>query len=105
MAFRYTLMGAVTLAVTSVAVAQAQSPFPAVGQESPFPPAGQQSLPQFGQPVRPQQQQQRPPCIDQFMPLREAVDARFKATKAAMDRRATAPELCSLLTKFTQAEV
>lgn len=101
MAFRYTLIGAVTLAVTSVAGAQAQSPFPPVGQEqrSPFPPVGQQSpFPGVGQP------QQNPPCLDQFMPLRQEVDKRFEAAKAGIDRHGSAAEMCNLLTKFTQAE-
>ncbi len=113
MAFRYTLMGAVALAVTSVAGAQAQSPFPPVGQQqqqspfppvgqpSPFPPAGQQSpFPPIGQ-----AQQQKPPCYDQFLPLRNEVDKRFEAAKKALDRRGSAAELCSLLTRFSDAEV
>jgi hypothetical protein len=112
MAFRYTLIGAVTLAVTSVAGAQAQSPFPPVGQEqqspfppvgqspSPFPPVGQQSpFPQVGQP-----QQQSSPCVEQFLPLRQEVDKRFEATKAGIAKKGTAPEICNLLTKFSQAE-
>jgi hypothetical protein len=113
MAFRYTLIGAVTLVVTSVAGAQAQSPFPPVGQEqrSPFPPVGQRAspfppvggqqspFPQVGQP------QQSSPCVDQFVPLREEVDKRFEAAKAGITKHGTAPEICNLLTKFSQAEV
>jgi hypothetical protein len=105
MAFRYTLIGAVTLAVTSVAGAQAQSPFPPVGQEqraSPFPPVGQEQqspFPRVGQP------QQSSPCVDQFVPLREELDKRFEAAKAGIAKHGTAPEICSLLTKFSQAEV
>jgi hypothetical protein len=112
MSFRYTLIGAVTLAVTSVAGGQAQSPFPPVGKEqqspfppvgqraSPFPPVGQQSpFPQVGQP------QQSAPCVDQFVPLREEVDKRFEAAKAGITKHGTAPEICNLLTKFSQAEV
>ena len=108
MAFRYTLIGAVTLAVTSVAGAQSpfppvgqeqQSPFPPVGQPSPFPPVGQQSpFPQVGQP------QQRSPCVEQFLPLRQEVDKHFEATKAGIAKKGTAPEICNLLTKFSQAE-
>jgi hypothetical protein len=104
MAFRYTLIGAVTLAVTSVAGAQAQSPFPPVGQEqqraSPFPPVGGESpFPRVGQ------QQQSSACVDQFVPLREELDKRFEAAKAGIAKHGTAPEICSLLTKFSQAEV
>jgi hypothetical protein len=126
MAFRYTLIGAVTLAVTSLsgaqAQAQAQSPFPPVGQErqspfppvgreqqSPFPPVGQRAspfpsvgqqspFPQAGQP------QQSSPCVEQFLPLRQEVDKRFEATKAGIAKKGTAPEICNLLTKFSQAE-
>lgn len=114
MAFRYTLIGAVTLAVTSVAGAQAQSPFPPVGQEkqSPFPPVGQRAspFPPVGQEQqspfpRVGQPQQSSPCVDQFVPLREELDKRFEAAKAGIAKHGTAPEICSLLTKFSQAEV
>jgi hypothetical protein len=122
MAFRYTLIGAVTLAVTSLAGAQAQSPFPPVGQErqSPFPPVGQEQqspFPPAGQraspfpPVGQQspfpqagQLQQSSPCVDQFLPLRQEIDKRFEATKAGIARKGPAAEICNLLTKFSQAE-
>jgi hypothetical protein len=109
MAFRYTLMGAVAFAVTSVAVAQAQSPFPPAGgqsQASPFPPAGTQALPQIGMPGRQQQpqQQEMPQCIKDFLSLREEVDKRFTVVKAMMEKKPTAIEACNGLTRFTQAE-
>jgi hypothetical protein len=95
MVLRYALLGAAALAVTGVAEVRAQSPFPPVGQQqSPFPPIGQ-----------PQQPQQKPPCFDQFIPLRKEVDKRFEVTKAAIDKRAGAPELCRLLTRFNEAEI
>jgi hypothetical protein len=123
MLLRYAFLAAVAFSVAGIAEAQAQSPFPPVGQEqnsspfppvgqqpSPFPPAGQSSIPQIGGPQfggpqqsRPQQQE-KPPCYDDFMPLRAEVDKRFEATKAAIARKGTAVELCNLLTKFTQAE-
>ena len=109
---RYALMAAAALAVTGIAEAQAQSPFPPVGQQqspfppvgqqpSPFPPVGQQSsgAPSVAQP------QQKPPCFDEFIPLRQEVEKRFEAAKAGVDRRGSAAELCNLLTKFAQAEV
>jgi hypothetical protein len=113
MAFRTTLIGAVTLAVTSVAGAQAQSPFPPVGQEqrSPFPPVGQERqspFPPVGQSSpfpQPGRQQQSSPCLDQFVPLREEVDKRFEATKAGIAKKGSAAEICDLLTKFTRAEL
>src|SRR4051794_11596176 len=78
MAFRYTLIGAVTLALTSVVGAQAQSPFPPVGQEqrSPFPPVGQEQrspFPPAGQQSPFPPAQQSSPCMDQFVPLRQEV--------------------------------
>ena len=109
MAFRLTLLGAVTLAVISVAGAQAQSPFPPVGQEqqraSPFPPVGSETqIPQFGQPQSQPQPQQNSPCLNQYLPLREEVDKRFEATKAGIAKHGSAAEICNLLTKFSQAE-
>jgi hypothetical protein len=110
MLLQYALMAAAALAAAGLAEAMAQSPFPPVGQQaspfppvgqqaSPFPPVGQQSpFPQVGQ------QQQKPPCFDEFIPLREDVDKLFQAAKAGIDRRASAAEMCSLLTKFGQAE-
>lgn len=112
MAFRTILIGAAALAAACGA-ALAQSPFPPVGQQSPFPPAGQQSpFPPVGQqsPFPPVGQQapsvrQAPPCVQQFIALREEVDKRFQVTKAALEKRAPAPELCRLLTRFTEAEL
>lgn len=47
---------------------------------------------------------QVPPCVAKFIPLKEEMDKRFIATKAAIDRKAGAAELCTLLTRFTEAE-
>ncbi len=47
---------------------------------------------------------EKPPCFDQFMPLRQEVDKRFAAAKSGIDRKAQPAELCRLLTQFTQAE-
>jgi len=101
MLLRYALMAAAALAVAGIAEAQAQSPFPPVGQQaSPVPSVGQQSpFPSVGQP------QQKPPCFDEFIPLRQEVEKRFEAAKAGIERRGSAAELCNLLTKFAQAEV
>lgn len=110
MLFRCALSAALVLAVAGVTAAQAQTPFPPVGAErqSPFPPVGQQSSSPpagqqstysgFGQP------QQMPPCIEQFMPLREQADKRYEAAKAGIDKRGSPAEMCSLLTKLTQAQ-
>jgi hypothetical protein len=105
MMLRYALMAAAAFAAAGAAEVRAQSPFPPAGaeQRSPFPPVGQQSpFPPVGQPSP--FPQQKPPCYDEFTPLRQEVDKRFQAAKAALDRRGTAAELCTLLTQFTQAE-
>ncbi len=47
---------------------------------------------------------QMPPCIAQFLPLKEEMEKRFVAAKTAIDKKASAAELCSLLTRFTEAE-
>jgi len=112
MAFRYTLMGAVALATTGVVGAQAQSPWPSAGQQqqqaSPWPGAPQQMtpFPQAGRQSGPPSvgQQQKPPCFDEFMPLREAADKRFEAVQAGVAKHGSAAELCTLLTRFSQSE-
>ncbi len=47
---------------------------------------------------------QAAPCVAQFLPLREEVEKRFMVAKNALDRKAPASELCTLLTRFSQAE-
>jgi hypothetical protein len=103
MAFRTMLIGAAALAVAGGA-ALAQSPFPPVGEQSPFPPVGQQSpFPPVGQQAP--SAQQMPPCVEQFLAIRDEVDKRFQVTRAALEKRAPAPELCRLLTRFTESEI
>jgi hypothetical protein len=110
MLLRYAFLAAAALCVTGTAEAQAQSPFPPVGQQaSPFPPVGQQASPfppagatVFGAPA---QQQEVPPCFKDFIPLREEMEKRFEAVKTMMEKRPSASEACSALTRFTQAEV
>jgi hypothetical protein len=125
------------LAVTALAVsapAQAQSPFPPVGQQaSPFPPVGGQPASPFppvnqGSPFPPAggqaspfppagagTQAQKPPCFDEFTPLRQEVENRFKPTQAALtklgglkpdspNRRAAIAEVCRAVTRFNDAE-
>ncbi len=45
-----------------------------------------------------------PPCVAQYIPLRQDMEKRFIAAKTAIDRKAPATELCTLLTRFTEAE-
>jgi hypothetical protein len=107
MAFRSMLMGAVVLAATGAAGAQAQmADFPPVGQQAP--PTRQQASPVpgspgagpgfsgFGQP-------QKPPCYDEFMALRTEVDKRFAAVKGKSGK-GSASEMCTLLTRFGQSQ-
>lgn len=83
-------------------VGQQQSSFPPVGQQSsPFPPVGQSSFPQMGQPQQPPQQ---PPCVTDFISLRQEVDKRFEAAKAGIAKKSSAAEMCRLLTQFNDAE-
>lgn len=116
MLFRQALMAAMAVAVAQVTAAQAQSPFPdprqPAGQSSPFPPVNQSSpfpdpnnptVP-FGQQARPQQQEM-PACIKQFISMRENLDKRFEETRKVMEKKPTASEACSALTKFTQTEI
>jgi hypothetical protein len=111
MLLRYALVAAVALGADGIAEVRAQSPFPPVGQEqqSPFPPVGQQQQSPFPPPGQPSlpgygQQQQMPPCFQEFIPLRQDVDKRFEAAKAGIEKRIGAAEMCNLLTKFSQAE-
>src|ERR1700755_2947812 len=94
MLLRYAFLAAAALCVAGLAEAQAQSPFPPVGQQqaSPFPPVNQEPSPfpspntttVFGVPGQQQaapqqpQQQQLPPCLRDFIPLREEVEKRFE---------------------------
>lgn len=112
MAFRSMLMGAAVLGATGIAGAQAQSPFPPPGA-SPFPPAGATMIPPggaggagggFGPPAP--QQQQTPPCLQKFTPLRDEMEKRFGVAKAAIARKpSNAADVCAALTKFSQAQV
>jgi hypothetical protein len=109
MSFRYTLLSGVIFAA-SLASAQAQSPFPPAGGQAAFPSGGQAVIPQGGfgmQQQQPQQQQQAmPPCIEKFMPLRDEMDKRFGAAKAALARKPPNPaDACAHLTKFSQAQM
>ena len=86
------------------------SPFPPVGgqQASPFPPAGGPAgvfPPVEGAGPTMGQQQQKPPCFDDLMSLKQEADKRFEAVRTAMPKRPTAAVACNLLTRFTQAEV
>ncbi len=48
--------------------------------------------------------EQAPPCIQKFIPLRQEVEKRLGVAKSAIDRKASAAELCRLFTQFSEAE-
>jgi hypothetical protein len=52
----------------------------------------------------PQQQGEKPPCLDEFVALRNEAQARAAAVQTAQKKKITAPEACQLLTRFTDAE-
>ena len=45
-----------------------------------------------------------PPCYNEFMPLRQEAEKRAAAVKAASERKAQRPEICQLITRFSEAE-
>src|SRR5262249_45710572 len=102
MPLRYAFLAA-ALCVAGLAAASAQSAFPPVGQQqsSPFPPIGQESpFPSpntttvFGVPgqqpraAQPQAQaQEMPPCLNEFIPLRQELEKRFEVVKNTMSKK------------------
>jgi len=106
MPFRYSLVGGVMLTAAGIACAQAQSPFPPAGQSA-FPSGNQTVIPGGGfggqQPM--QQQQQVPPCVAKFIPLREEMENRLTVVKATLAKKPANPaEACAQLTKLNQSQ-
>ncbi len=93
MPLRWAIPAAAALLLTGLAEARAQIAVPPQAQIA-TPPQQQMAAPP----------QEKPPCFDQFMPLRQEVDKRFTAAKSGLDRKASPAELCRLLTRFTEAE-
>jgi hypothetical protein len=59
----------------------------------------------FGPPMGPPPAQQgAPPCMAQFVPLRQEAEKRAAAIKAGADRKAPREEICGLFKKFSEAE-
>jgi len=71
---------------------QAPAPWPGTAQPGSFAPAPQA------------QQQQPPPCIAEFIRLRDDTEKKAKAIRAASDRHAPPKEACGLFNSFTAAE-
>jgi hypothetical protein len=57
-----------------------------------------------GMPPQQQQMGEKPPCLDEFVALRNEAQARAAAVQNAQKKKITAPEACQLLTRFTDAE-
>jgi len=50
------------------------------------------------------QQQQMPPCFQEFAPLRAEAEKRGLAVKGAMERKAAREEACTLIKRYSEAE-
>jgi hypothetical protein len=99
----------------SGANAQAPSPWPTSPQQAPAPsqlaPAaplqGGFSSPQpggFSNPQQQQQQQEMPPCVQEFFKLRDEAEKKAGAIKAANERKASPKEACVLFTAFSASQ-
>jgi hypothetical protein len=60
--------------------------------------------PMSGMPPQQQPTGEKPPCLDEFVALRNEAQARAAAVQGAQKKKITAPEACQLLTRFTDAE-
>ncbi len=93
--------------------AASSSPFPPVGgapaSQAAFPSGGAAPIPGGGGglsgPPPPSDAGAGASCIAEFKPLRDETEKRGKAIKAASDRKASAQEACSLISRFSQAEL
>jgi hypothetical protein len=99
----------------SGANAQAPSPWPTSPQQAPAPsqlaPAaplqGGFSSPQpggFSNPQQQQQQQEMPPCVQEFFKLRDEAEKKAAAIKTANERKASPKEACVLFTAFSASQ-
>jgi hypothetical protein len=89
---------------------QQGAPWPQQGQPAQAAPWPQQTpRPQatFGAPqqqMSPWSQQQEPPCVKDFVPLREEAAKRAAAVRTASEHKASPQEACQLIGKFSEAE-
>jgi hypothetical protein len=116
MNLRRALFIAVMVAPWATAAA-AQTPFPPA-QETPFPPAGQTPFPepqqqfqpapqQQFQPAPQPQQQQEPPCMAEFVKLRDDAGSKARKIEAAtkQKQRPSAQVACGLFNSYAAAEI
>jgi len=89
-------------ALLIAAVASAGAAAPAAAQFQPPQAQSPFNAPQspFGAPP----QQQEPPCVQGFLKLRDAAEAKAQAVAAAQQRKGSLSEACKLLTAFAAAE-
>src|SRR5262245_43215063 len=64
--------------------------------------ASAQMPPGFGFPAAPQQE---PPCMKDFVPLREEAQKRASAIRAGMEKKVPRDEACKLFQNFAAAEI
>jgi hypothetical protein len=60
--------------------------------------------PGMGSAPPPPQQQQMPPCVKDFMPLRNEAEKRAGALKAVMEKKPTREQACAAFKNFSGAE-
>ncbi len=65
---------------------------------------GMMGGPGMGAPPPPPQQQQMPPCVKDFMPLRNEAEKRAGALKAVMEKKPTREQACAAFKNFSGAE-
>ncbi len=97
---------AVTLLAASLSGAGAQMILQGPSQgpgPGPAPTTGPVFGPGSGPPAR-APQQNMPPCMSEFMPLREEAEKRAGVLKTAIERKIPRPELCQLFRRFSDAE-
>jgi hypothetical protein len=83
-------------------------PAPAPGASAPAMVAPPPGMPPPGGPpggfAGPPPGGQEPPCMKEFLPLKEAAEKRAGLIKSAADRKAPRPEVCQLFKNFAVAE-
>jgi hypothetical protein len=101
----FTIVGLTTLGLTLSANAQtfgAGAGFPGAAPGMGFP----GGAPGMGFPgaAPPPQQQQMPPCFQEFAPLRAEAEKRANAIKTGMEKKLPREEICTLFKSFSAAE-
>jgi hypothetical protein len=88
----------------SVFIAACMVPFATGQAAAQFQPAPQQRAPQQQAPQQAQQEQQAPPCVQEFMRLRSDAEKKAAAIRQASSRKASPKEACGLFNAFSASE-